>query len=89
MAKSTFVAAAGDPNIAVELKAGKRIGDRTYKVHLDGCDHTDLITGKEPSKLHEIYCVTKSTLAVVCIDDYKYRFTDELGIPLIVDRRSA
>ncbi|MGA8097193.1 MAG: sulfatase-like hydrolase/transferase, partial [Candidatus Cybelea sp.] len=30
----TFVAAAGNPNIVDELKKGKQLGDRTYKVHL-------------------------------------------------------
>jgi arylsulfatase len=34
----TFVAAAGNPNIAEELKKGKQLGDRNYKVHLDGYD---------------------------------------------------
>src|SRR5215472_6824047 len=32
----TFVAAAGNPNIVADLKQGKPLGDRTYKVHLDG-----------------------------------------------------
>jgi arylsulfatase A-like enzyme len=73
----TFVAAAGDPNISEELKAGKQIGDRTYKVHLDGYDQTDLITGKGPSKRHEIYYLTEGTLSAVRIDDYKFRFTDQ------------
>ena len=36
----TFVAAAGNPNIADELKKGKKLGDTTYKVHLDGYDQT-------------------------------------------------
>ena len=36
----TLVAAAGNPNIVDELKQGKTIGDRTYKVHLDGYDQT-------------------------------------------------
>src|SRR5437899_2573589 len=31
----TFVAAAGDPNIAEELKQGEELCGRTYKVHLD------------------------------------------------------
>jgi arylsulfatase A-like enzyme len=34
----TFVAAAGNPNIVEELKQGKQIGGRTYKIHLDGYD---------------------------------------------------
>src|SRR5208282_1843647 len=31
----TFVAAAGDPNIAAELRQGKHLSDSTLKVHLD------------------------------------------------------
>ena len=42
----TLVAAAGDPNIADELKKGKQLDDQTYKVHLDGYNQMDLITGK-------------------------------------------
>jgi hypothetical protein len=85
----TFVAAAGNPNIADELKAGKQIGDRNYRVHLDGYDQMDLITGKGPSKRHDIFYFTETTLAAVRIDDYKYRFTDQpngwLGSTVKVD----
>ena len=73
----TLVAAAGDPNIADELKAGKQLGDTTYKVHLDGYNQMDLITGKGPSTRHEIFYFTEGTLSAVRIDDYKYRFTDQ------------
>jgi arylsulfatase len=45
----TLVAAAGNPNVIDELKKGKQLGDRTYKVHLDGYNQMDLITGKGPS----------------------------------------
>ena len=51
----TFVAAAGNPNIVEELKKGKKLGDTTYKVHLDGYNQMDMITGKGPSKRHEIF----------------------------------
>ena len=85
----TFVAAAGNPNIAEELKKGEQLGDRTYKVYLDGYNQLDLITGKGPSKRHEILYFTESTLSAVRIDDYKYRFTDQpsgwLGATLKVD----
>ena len=56
----TFVAAAGDPNIVDELKQGKQFGDQTYKVHLDGYNQMDLITGKGPSKRHEIFYFTEA-----------------------------
>jgi arylsulfatase len=85
----TLVAAAGDPKIVEELKAGKEIGGRKYKVHLDGYDQTDLIAGTGPSKRHEIFYLTESTLSAVRIDDYKYRFTDQpngwLGATVKVD----
>jgi len=73
----TFVAAAGNPNLKEELLKGKQLGDRTYKVHLDGYNQMDLITGKGPSSRHEIYYVTEGTLGAVRIDDFKYRFTDQ------------
>jgi arylsulfatase A-like enzyme len=85
----TFVAAAGDPNIVAELLKGKQLGDRSYKVHLDGYNQMDLITGKGPSARHEIFYFTEGTLSAVRINDYKYRFTDQpngwLGATLKVD----
>ncbi len=73
----TFVAWAGNPNIVEEFKKGKEIGDRTYKVHLDGYDQTPMLTGKGPSNRHEIFYLTETTLAAVRVDDFKYRFTDQ------------
>jgi arylsulfatase A-like enzyme len=73
----TFVAAAGNPNIGDELKKSKQLGDRNYKVYLDGYNQMDLITGKGPSKRNEIFYFTEGTLSAVRIGDYKYRFTDQ------------
>jgi len=73
----TFVAAAGNSNIVDELLKGKQLGDRTYKVHLDGYNQMDLITGKGPSKRNEIFYFTEGTLSAVRIGDFKYRFTDQ------------
>jgi arylsulfatase A-like enzyme len=70
----TFVAAAGNPNITQELLAGKKIGDRTYKNHLDGYNQLDAITGKGPSARHEIFYVGENTVGAIRIDDYKFRF---------------
>ncbi len=86
----TFVAAAGyQGDINEDLKKGKQLGDRSYKVYLDGYNQMDLITGKGPSKRNEILYFTESTLSAVRINDYKYRFTDQpngwLGSTLKVD----
>jgi arylsulfatase len=75
----TLVAAAGDPNIVDELKKGKHLGDRTYKVHLDGYNQMDMITGKGPSERHEVFYFAEGTLGAVRVDDYKYRFIDQPG----------
>lgn len=73
----TLLAIAGDPNIKQDLLKGRRLGDTHFKVHLDGYDQTDLITGKGPSKRHEVYYFTENTLGAVRIDDYKYQFTQQ------------
>jgi arylsulfatase A-like enzyme len=73
----TFVAAAGNSNITQELLIGKKIGDRTYKNHLDGYNQMAAITGKGPSERHEIFYLGESTVGAVRIDDYKFRFIDQ------------
>ena len=75
----TLVGAAGNPSIVDELKKGKTLGGTTFKVHLDGYDQADLLTGKGPSKRHEILYFAEGTLGAVRIDDYKYRFIDQPG----------
>lgn len=73
----TFLAAAGNPNIVEELRKGKQLGDTTYKVHLDGYNQLDLITGKGPTARNEVWYFTESTLGATRIGDYKYRFIDQ------------
>jgi arylsulfatase len=75
----TLAAAAGDSNIAEELKKGKELNGVNYKVHLDGYNQMDLLTGKGPSSRHEFFYFAESTLGAVRIDDYKYRFIDQPG----------
>ena len=73
----TFVAAAGNPNIVDELKAGKDLGGTNYKVHLDGYNQLDLITGKGPTKRQEIWYFVETNLGGLRLDDFKYRFFDQ------------
>ncbi len=75
----TFTSLAGNLNIADELTKGKQLGDKTYKVHLDGYDQTNLLTGKGPSNRHEIFYFAEGTLGAIRVNDYKYRFIDQPG----------
>ena len=73
----TLVAAAGDADIVDELKKGKQLGGTSFKVHLDGYNQMDALTGKGPSKRKEIFYFAESTLGAVRINDFKYRFIDQ------------
>jgi arylsulfatase len=54
----TFVAAAGEPGIKDKLLEGYTVGDKTYKVHLDGYDQTKLLSGEGPGERQEFHYVT-------------------------------
>jgi arylsulfatase A-like enzyme len=43
----TFLAAAGDDGIVDKLKAGQQVGDKTYKVHIDGFNLLPHLIGQE------------------------------------------
>ena len=73
----TLLAAAGNPNIKDELRAGRDLGGRNYHVFLDGYDQTAMLTGQGPSTRNEVFYFTEGTLSAVRIGDYKYRFTDQ------------
>jgi arylsulfatase A-like enzyme len=73
----TFVSLAGNSKIGDELKQGKKLGDRSYKVHLDGYDQSELLMGKGPSKRHELFYFAEGDLGAIRIDDFKYRFIDQ------------
>src|SRR5271166_1198380 len=74
----TLVAAAGDPDIQNKLLKGLSIGDKTYKVHLDGYDQRDVLAGKAPDKRHEFfYWTDDGDLAGLRYDQYKAVFLEQ------------
>jgi arylsulfatase A-like enzyme len=73
----TLVAAAGNPAITDQLLKGQVLGDKTYKVHLDGYDQTDMLTGVGPSKRHEVWYFAQTKLGALRYDNYKYQFIDQ------------
>jgi arylsulfatase len=73
----TLCAAAGNPNITDQLLKGAKLGDRTYKNHLDGYNQIDLITGKGPSNRHEQWYFAGPKLGAVRLDDIKFQFLQQ------------
>jgi arylsulfatase len=70
----TLADAAGNPNITDQLLKGVKLGDRTYKNHLDGYDQMDLLLGRGPSKRHELFYFGGPKLGAIRIDDFKFQF---------------
>ncbi len=70
----TLSAAAGAPDITNQLLQGVKLGDRTYKNHLDGYDQTAMITGQGPSARHELFYFGGPHLGALRIDDFKFQF---------------
>jgi arylsulfatase len=62
----TFLAAAGEPDIKQKLLDGHRVGDRTYKVHLDGFNMLAYLSGevKESPRESFFYISDDDILAI-------------------------
>ncbi len=73
----TLCAAAGNPNITDELLKGVKLGDRTYKNHLDGYNQMDVLLGEGPSKRHELFYFAGPKLGALRIDDMKFQFLQQ------------
>ena len=73
----TLVAAAGNPDITEQLLKGVKLGDRSYKNHLDGYNQLALLEGKGPSARHELFYFSGPQLGAVRIDDFKFQFLQQ------------
>ena len=73
----TLADAAGNPNITDQLLKGVKLGDNTYKNHLDGYDQMNLLLGKGPSARHELFYFAGPELGALRIDDFKYQFLQQ------------
>jgi arylsulfatase len=68
----TLAAAAGLPNLKQDLLKGYKMGDATYKVHLDGYNQLDHWTGKsEKSARREIFYYDETDLMAIRVDAWK------------------
>jgi arylsulfatase len=75
----TFLAAAGDPDIKDELRAGRDLNGTTYKVHLDGHNQLDYLTGAadESPRQHFFYVSDDGDLTAVRYDNWKVVFLEQ------------
>ena len=74
----TLLAAAGDPNVKEDLLKGKKVGDATFKVHLDGYNVTDTLAGKAPGPRHEFfYFNDDGSLVGLRYDQWKIVFAEQ------------
>jgi arylsulfatase len=72
---ATLLAAAGDPNVKEDLLKGKRVGDMTYKVHLDGYNLMPALKGEAEWPRHEfLYWTDDGNVAALRYNNWKITF---------------
>ena len=67
----TLMAAVGDSDIKDRLKTGTKVGERDYKVHLDGHDQTAMLTGKGKSQRREFFFYGENDFNAFRVDQWK------------------
>ena len=71
----TLVGWAGNTKAKDELLKGTTVEGKPYKVHLDGYDQNDLLTGKGPTKRHNFfYWSDDGDLLAMRHDRWKFHF---------------
>jgi len=73
----TLAAAAGNPNITQQLLTGVKLGDRSYKNHLDGYNQLALLEGTGPSARHELFYFSGPNMGAIRMDDFKFQFLQQ------------
>jgi arylsulfatase A-like enzyme len=75
----TLLAAAGDADVADRLKAGADLDGVTYKVHLDGHNQLDYLTGAadESARQHFFYVSDDGDLTALRYDNWKIVFLEQ------------
>jgi arylsulfatase len=74
----TIMAAVGVPDVKEQLLTGMKVGDKEFKVHLDGYDVTDALAGKSKSPRHEFfYFNDDGSLVALRYDKWKIVFAEQ------------
>jgi arylsulfatase len=75
----TFAAANGEPELVEKVKKGYEMGDKTYKVHLDGYNLMPFLSGKEKKSPREgfIYWSDDGDCMAIRVDRFKAVFAEQ------------
>lgn len=74
----TLLAAAGDPNVKEKLLKGMQVGNKTFKVHLDGNNIRDALAGQSASPRHDFfYFNDEGSLVALRYDNWKIVFAEQ------------
>jgi arylsulfatase len=75
----TFLTAAGAPDIAEQLRAGAELDGKDYKVHLDGHDQLEYLTGAvdESPRNYFFYMSDDGDLTAMRFDNWKFVFLEQ------------
>jgi len=75
----TFLAAAGNTGVVDQLKSGKTINGRSYKVHLDGYNFLPHLTGQTENgpRKELFYFSDDGDLTAMRYDDWKFIFMEQ------------
>ncbi len=73
----TIMAQVGEKDIKDKLLNGKKIGDKSFKVHLDGYDQSDILLNNGKTKRKEFFYFTETTLHGMRYGDWKVLFRDQ------------
>jgi arylsulfatase len=75
----TLMAAVGDTEVKAKLKKGMKVGDRTYKVHLDGYNFLPHFTGQDKKGPRNDFFYYSDTGQLVAVrnGDYKMVFKEQ------------
>jgi arylsulfatase A-like enzyme len=73
----TLLAAAGDPNVKEKLLSGMKVGNATYRVHVDGYNQLPYLTGQETESPRKefFYFSDDGNLLAMRYDRWKMHFS--------------
>ncbi len=74
----TFAAANGEPDLVDKVKKGYKIGDKTFKVHLDGYNLMPFLAGKEKCPREGfLYWSDDGDLMAIRVHEWKATFVEQ------------